>query len=461
LGGEREAPRGRETDRDLVRRAVSPESPQGQELALRAIYDRYAADVLGLCGWFLSDPDAAMDAAQSTFEIAIKDLTSAGPSGMPTLRDPDQLGAWLRGIAKNQCRAVWKRRDREGEFPEQDLEDAEHEVKASRRRQAQVNRMLDTVGASLTGRQELIFQLVIREGIRGQALARRLGISEKEANDATYGNEHLLHDGFGALVLALDGRRHCDGLARILDHAAWDGQVFTRVLRLRILRHLDDCPKLCDNCGTCKEQKKRLIATYTPVTIPILITPGLRDQVYAFIHDICTPPRPAAPGQSSGSASGSNKDDQGDRPPAPDRRRRRRATVIAASALLLVGGTTAAAAALHSSAQTVAVTITVVTDVAAVSDIPGQPVACPGLQGLRTSCTKVLPVRKGQAREINVVLPAGASFALRYFGCDDNSPTGSSRCTITASGPRAICITTTDPRDQANVAECLRRTGSQ
>lgn len=454
-----ERPWEREGDSDLVRRAVSPASPQERELALRAIYDRYSGDVLGVCGWYLSDPDAAMDAAQSTFETAIKDLAGEGRSGAPTLRDPDKLGAWLRGIAKNQCRAVWRRRDREGEFPEQDLEDAEHEITASRRRQAQVDRMLDTVAASFNGRQELIFQLVIRQGIRGQALARRLGISEKDANDATYGNETLVADGFGAYVLARDGRRQCDGLARILDQAAWDGQTFTRVLRLRILHHLDNCPRLCDNCSTCNEQKKKLIAAYAPVTIPILIAAGLRDQIYAFIRRIRTPSGSGPPGQRSASASGSNEDGQDGRPPAPDRPSRRRAAVIAASALVLAAGTTAVVVAVRSSVQTVGVTITVITEAAKVSDIPGQPVTCPDLQGLRTSCTKVLPVTKGQTREINVILPAGASFALRYFGCDDNSPAGSPRCTITPSRPQAICITTTDPRDQPNVAGCLSRTG--
>ena len=61
-------------------------------------------------------PAGALDAAQSTFEAAIADLAGAGHTGAPTLRDPDKLGAWLGGIARNQCRAEWRRRNREGEF---------------------------------------------------------------------------------------------------------------------------------------------------------------------------------------------------------------------------------------------------------------------------------------------------------------------------------------------------------
>ena len=299
-------------DRDLVQRAVRPSSPQEREQALQAIYDRHSADVLGLCGWWLSDPDAAMDAAQSTFEIAIKDL--AGADG-PTLREPDRLRSWLHGIAKNQCRAVWRHRNREGEFPEEDLEEAEHEVTASRRRQAQVDRMLDTVAATFTERQQTIFGLVLRQGVRGQALAAELGVGEKEANDATYENQVLVLDGFGAYVLARDGRAYCEGLARILDEAAWDGQTFTRVLRLRILRHLDNC-KICDDCTTCNVQKKKLIRPYAPVLIPFLIAAALRDRIYELIRSISTPggsadggqggPRAATAAAAAGAAAGAD-----------------------------------------------------------------------------------------------------------------------------------------------------------
>jgi RNA polymerase sigma factor (sigma-70 family) len=281
-------------DRDLVRRAVSPSSPQERESALRAIYDRHSGDVLGLCGWWLGDPDAALDAAQSTFEAAIADLTASGRTGAPTIRDPDKLGAWLCGIARNLCRAEWRRRNLQGEFPA-DLEDAEHEVIASRRRQAQVDRMLGIVAASLNERQQAIFRLVYQQGMRGQALAAAMGFSEKDANDATLESRRLAFDGFGAYVLARDGRAYCSGLARILDQAAWDGQTFTRVLRLRILRHLDNC-QTCDNCATCNVQKRKLVKLYAPVLIPILIAAELRYRIYNFIHRICTPPATTAPG---------------------------------------------------------------------------------------------------------------------------------------------------------------------
>jgi hypothetical protein len=194
---------------------------------------------------------------------------------------------------------------RDGEFPELDLEDAEHEVKASRGRQAKVDKMLDMVAASLTARQQQIYDLVLRQDIRGQALAAQLGISEKEANDATYENQILLSDGFGAYVLASDGRRYCANLGQILDQSGWDGVTFTRVLRLRVLRHLDNCPKLCDNCPTCNPQKWKLIALYTPVTIPFLIGAELRDRIYQLIQHLTAPQAPGSHDAGSKQNAGS------------------------------------------------------------------------------------------------------------------------------------------------------------
>jgi len=95
-----------------------------------------------------------------------------------------------------------------------------------------------------------------------------------------------------------DGRACCQGLARMLDEAAWDGQSYTRVRRLRVLRHLDNC-KTCDDCTTCNAQKKKLIRPYVPVLIPFLIGAALRDRIYEFIRSISTP-RPSADGDQDG-----------------------------------------------------------------------------------------------------------------------------------------------------------------
>ena len=212
------------TDRVLVARVARLESPKEErDEAFAAIYERHSNNVLALCGWLLNDPDAALAAVHDTFEDAFKDLSGLLPEGQPTLRDPDKLRAWLRGIATNRCRREWRHRDRETVFPDEDIEAADVEVAESRRRQAQVDRMLDVVAATFTEHQRWIYRLSLRQELRGQALAAAMGVSEKEANDATYKNKYRAWEGFGALVLARDGRSHCRRLAGILDQAIREG----------------------------------------------------------------------------------------------------------------------------------------------------------------------------------------------------------------------------------------------
>jgi len=337
------------------------ESPKEErDEAFAAIYERHSNNVLALCGWLLNDPDAAMAAVHDTFEDAFKDLSGLLPEGQPTLRDPDKLRAWLRGIATNRCRREWRHRDRETVFPDEDIEAADVEEAESRRRQAQVDRMLNVVAATFTEHQRWIYQLSLRQELRGQALAATMGVSEKEANDATYENKCRAWEGFGALVLARDGRSHCRRLAGILDQAIREGlwsaraegdgdladQAFTRVLRLRLLRHLGDC-KTCDNCRTCDRQKQRLIKPYTPVLIPILVAAELRERVTQTIQNTAysTPtfpddpaPPPATPKTVTGTDSGGATLHLPGSAPSKRQRRRRKIAAAAITLLLLLGG---------------------------------------------------------------------------------------------------------------------------
>ena len=58
-------------------------------------YDRYAASLYAYCHSMLPGPEAAADAVQDTFVIAVSKLDG--------LRDPDQLDAWLHAVARNEC----------------------------------------------------------------------------------------------------------------------------------------------------------------------------------------------------------------------------------------------------------------------------------------------------------------------------------------------------------------------
>src|ERR1700722_354725 len=80
-------------DRELVAAIVNGD-PDG----LAEAYDRYAASLYGYCRSMLPDPHPpaeAADAVADTFTIATAKLAG--------LRDPDQLGSWLRAVARNEC----------------------------------------------------------------------------------------------------------------------------------------------------------------------------------------------------------------------------------------------------------------------------------------------------------------------------------------------------------------------
>jgi RNA polymerase sigma factor (sigma-70 family) len=290
-------------DAALVARALTAGSRLELSSVFAVIYERHGAAVLRVCGWMLTEPTDAESAAHSTFEQAFMWLAAG-----KTLEHPEHLRAWLYGIARNQCRRRWAQRDRESPLLRIEVSDEQVEEAASRRRLAQADRMLETVAATFTDTQQELFRLVIREGLHGAPLAHRLGISPEMASRRVYNIIRDANAGFGALVLALDGRQYCPGLARILDDAGWHGTEFTAILRQRIIRHLDNC-RICDNCKTCNNNRARLVAPYAPVTIPILVAAALRERVMNTIRTVADsrpfpdqPPRdrpPAAPPTSA------------------------------------------------------------------------------------------------------------------------------------------------------------------
>jgi RNA polymerase sigma factor (sigma-70 family) len=264
-------------DAELVAGVVQMASGTDRELAFEAIYARHSEAVLARCGqFFSSDLDAAETAAAETLTTAYRDLAAGRPPD-----EPHKLRGWLCGIARHKCQEELRRRQLGAGLPDE-LEFDEYE-NASRERRAEVDRILGIVAATFTEHQRQIFRLSILENLRGQALAKALSVSEKEANDSTYENKTRLWEGFGAYVLAAQGRPYCPELARILNRAAWDGENFTRILRLRIVRHLGTC-KICDNCATCKTAQQELLRPLAPALVPILAAAGLRIRVMSAIR---------------------------------------------------------------------------------------------------------------------------------------------------------------------------------
>jgi len=80
-------------DRELVAAIL-----RGEPDALAEAYDRYGAPLYGYCRSMLPEPHSpgeAADAVADTFTVATAKLQG--------LRDPDQLGAWLQAVARNEC----------------------------------------------------------------------------------------------------------------------------------------------------------------------------------------------------------------------------------------------------------------------------------------------------------------------------------------------------------------------
>ena len=154
------------------------------------------------CGAMLSEPDLAENAAHDAFEAAFGWLAAGKP-----IERPEHLRAWLCGIGRNRCRRQWASRDELAPLPAEVSDD--NADQASRQRMAQVESMLQAVAATFTEPQQQLYRYVIGEGLSGARLGERMGISAETACRQAYKVINLAHDGFGALVLARDGRRFC------------------------------------------------------------------------------------------------------------------------------------------------------------------------------------------------------------------------------------------------------------
>lgn len=83
----------------LVRRAAA-----GDEAAFSRLIAEHHASMVGVAMVIADDADSALDAVQSAWMLAWCRLG--------TLRDPDQVGAWLVAVAANEARRSVRRRRR-------------------------------------------------------------------------------------------------------------------------------------------------------------------------------------------------------------------------------------------------------------------------------------------------------------------------------------------------------------
>jgi RNA polymerase sigma factor (sigma-70 family) len=278
------------SDADLVRWAVSAEAPEDRKAAFEAIADRHHLAVFRQCARWFPHPEESQDVCQAAFEAAFKLLAAGkGPERA------DKLAGWLIEIARRRG-LEYRRKDRPagvtwavlpGGQSLEEIEDDEEPRSGSAVRRAHATRLVETVVATLTARQQQVYQLRIVGELTGRQVAEQLGVSDKTASNEITHVQDLIANGFGALILFQEGRRYCPELAQIIETApaAVGTAGFTTVLRERIIRHFDNC-NVCDDCRTCNNKRRELVGPYVPALIPILFAADLRDRITEVIDGI-------------------------------------------------------------------------------------------------------------------------------------------------------------------------------
>ena len=225
-------------------------------------------------------------------------------------------------------------------------------------------RLVDAVVLTLSERQQEVYRLRFQQELTGRQMAGPLGVDAKTASNEATHVQQLVSYGFGALILAQEGRRYCAVLAGLLEEAAFTGDNFTTALRLRVIHHFDTC-RTCDNCRVCADKSRQLLGPYVPVLVPTLFAAEFRELIVEVIRRIAgsssshEPSRhtggddqpPDTPAAEHGEPHLDTSDDQPSlAPSARSWLRRPTAAVLAAVAVVLVVLALLALPHLHASA---------------------------------------------------------------------------------------------------------------
>jgi RNA polymerase sigma-70 factor (ECF subfamily) len=145
---------------------------QGDVAALEALYDRYAARMLGLALRILQQRELAEDAVQEAFFRVWKRADSFDPGR-------GDIFGWLAAIVRNVCLDHWRRQgtqpplvDVAGDLDLPDPEADVAETAAEREERRQVRRAL----AALPAEQRQVLELSFFGGLTRRDIASRLNI---------------------------------------------------------------------------------------------------------------------------------------------------------------------------------------------------------------------------------------------------------------------------------------------
>ncbi|MFI6516911.1 sigma-70 family RNA polymerase sigma factor [Spirillospora sp. NPDC050679] len=255
-----------ETDAALVR-AFAAASAAERDGIMRELVRRHEGPVKRYCASRLGgDPDAAADAAQETFIVALRRLAD--------LRDPAVLRTWLIGIARNLT-AQQVRRDARlrlaltGDIERLEAPRAEQDAEFLRRATAAVD-LVERVLPTLPPEHQRMFELVGRRGCKGEELARELGVSTERAFKRAHAHREYLRRALGATVLVLAGLG-CEKLKAIVREAGPLEGVPSPELRLKAVNHIGACK-------ACSRLRDRRMARFSPAVLPAFYLEDVRER---------------------------------------------------------------------------------------------------------------------------------------------------------------------------------------
>jgi RNA polymerase sigma factor (sigma-70 family) len=310
--------------------------------AVAEVYDRYAERLLGFCTGMLRDHHEAADALHDTILVAAERIGQ--------LRDPERLRPWLYAIARTQCLARLRKRERTA-LSEDPTElaggramSADTTPEGDGARAAEGGEAAELVWAAAEGLDEgdrVLLELHLRQGLDGSELAAAAGVKPGQISMVTGRMRERLERALGALLVARHGRRDCDELDGILRD--WDGRL-TVLMRKRVARHVD-------RCAVCDDRRSGLVAPLGSLAVgapAVLATTDLKAAVVAGAERIWG-------GTAAPDVTEAARWDADGFPPDPPHRlaerpehgdlsplvRRRAAIAAAAAVLILLGGVVA------------------------------------------------------------------------------------------------------------------------
>jgi len=239
----------------------------GDHSALGAIYDRYADRLHDTAAAMLGSRDEAADAVQDVFVTAAERLGQ--------LRDRSKLRAWLFAILRHDVYRRCRRRRRDTPAPIADLADLGPAAVADAGAEGSAviaAELADDVRAAARGlepRDQLVLELSVRQGLRGQELADALGVSGDHAAVLLGRMRERVERSLGALAVVRHGRRACRQLDALVGAAT---ELDVR-LRKRVAHHIE-------SCSVCGETSRRTPVFGVIAAAPLLAAPAtLRDRV--------------------------------------------------------------------------------------------------------------------------------------------------------------------------------------